>query len=276
MLLSKMMDAIKLVIPLLKSSLVVDCIIELTDSETKRVVAIEPSQVLDFNIKVGDPLSGGVAEAALRTRKRQFIEQDSSAFGKPYSAVANPVFDEGRLVGVLTVGYPTNEKERLQQMAETLFAFVQQFSVSMEQVSSSSEELTQSSTAVIEQTDKISERVGETAKIIDSVKNISKQTQILGINASIEAARVGIEGRGFAVVASEIQRLAVTTQDSAKSIESTLHAVQDVFKQVNLDIGQSFSLSQSQNEALQEMNQAVQKLSELADQLLQVSRSVQM
>lgn len=270
------MDAVKLVMPVLKSSLVVDCIIELADSETKRIVAIEPSEILDFNIRVGDPLSGGVAEAALRTTQRQFIEQDSSAFGKPYSAVANPIFDEGRLVGVLTVGYPTSEKEKLQQMADTLFAFVQQFSVSMEQVSSSSEELTQSSTAVIEQTGKITERVEETAKIIDSVKNISKQTQILGINASIEAARVGIEGRGFAVVASEIQRLAVTTQDSAKSIESTLHAVQEVFEQVNQDIGNSFSLSQAQNDALQQMNQAVHRLSELADQLMHISKSVQM
>ncbi len=270
------MEALKLVLPILKSSLVVDCIVELTDSETRKVVAIELSKILDFNIKVGDPLSGGVAEAAIRTRQRQFIEQDSSSFGKPYSAVANPIFDDGRLVGVLTVGYPTEEKEKLQQMAEALFAFVQQFSVTMEQVSSSSEELTQSSTAVIEQTGKITERVEETAKIIDSVKNISKQTQILGINASIEAARVGIEGRGFAVVASEIQRLAVTTQDSAKSIESTLQAVQEVFDQVHQDIGNSFTLSQTQNDALQQMNQAVQRLSGLADQLLHISKLVQM
>lgn len=270
------MEALKLALPVFKSTFVVDSIMELTDSTTRRIVAIEPSKTLDFNIKVGDPLSGGVAEAALRTGQRQFLEQDSSAFGKPYTAVATPVFEAGKLVGVLTVGYPTEEKENLQKMAENLFAFVQEFTGTMEQVSGAAAELTLSSGQVIENTGKIAERVNETAKIIDSVKDISKQTQILGINASIEAARVGAEGRGFAVVASEIQRLAITTQESARSIESTLQAVQEVFDHVHEDIGSAFGRSQAQQDAVRHMHEASEELAKLADELMQVAKRVQM
>lgn len=274
---SKLMEAFKLVVPLIPDLMLVDCIVELADSNTKEVVAVCNGKTLNFGIKPGDLLNpDGVAEVALRTGERQIQERDSTAFGKPYIAVANPIVEDGRLVGVITVGYSTAEREQLRNMSEKLFAFVEEFSASMQQVSTASEDLTASSTAVIEQTEKIAERVKETGMIIGSVKDISKQTQILGINASIEAARVGVAGRGFAVVAGEIQKLATFTQESAKSIESTLQAVQEVFEQVKRDIGVAYTRTKDQNQAMQEMMQAVNKLSDLAGQLIQLSKSVQL
>lgn len=228
---SRLIEALKLAVPLIKEMMLVDCIIELADA-TKTVVAVSRGKVLDFDIKVGDQLNpGGVAEVALQSGKRQILERDSSAFGKPYIAVANPIFEDGRIVGVITVGYSTAQREHLQMISESLYAFVQQFSSTLEQVASTSQQLADSSTKVLQQTADIDMRVQETEKIIDSVKNISKQTRILGINASIEANRVGIQGRGFAVVAGEIQRLASHTQESAKTIESTLNTIKEVFFQ---------------------------------------------
>lgn len=270
------MEALKLAIPIIKSSFVVDCIVELTDKETKRVVAVERSNILDFDIKVGDEVKGGVALEAMQTGKRQVIEKDSSAFGKPYTAVATPIYDEGELVGVLTIGYPTTEKDKLKKLAESLSAFVEQFTSSMEQVTTTSEQMLQSGRTVIDQSQHITKEMNETTQIIDSVKHISKQTQILGINASIEAARVGVEGRGFAVVANEIQRLAVTTQEAAKSIENTLKTVYDVFHKVKEDIDVAFGSSQDQQNALIQMQAGVKTLSSLADQLKVIANSIHM
>lgn len=270
------MEALKLAMPVIKSSFVVDCILELTDNETKRVVAVEKSNILDFEINVGDEVKGGVALEALRTGKRQVLEKDSNAFGKPYSAVATPIYDDGKLVGVLTVGYPTTEKDKLKKLAENLSAFVEQFTASMDQVTSTSEQMLKSGKTVVDQSQNITEEMNETTQIIDSVKHISKQTQILGINASIEAARVGVEGRGFAVVANEIQRLAVTTQEAAKSIENTLKTVYDVFHKVHEDINIAFGSSQEQQQALLQMQNGVQRLSSLAEQLKTIAGSIHM
>ena len=67
--------------------------------------------------------------------------------------------------------------------------------------------------------------VNETDNILGFIKNIANQTKLLGLNASIEAARAGDVGRGFGVVSSEIGKLAHQSVDSAKNIEKILENI---------------------------------------------------
>ena len=100
----------------------------------------------------------------------------------------------------------------------------------------------------------------ETQSIINTIQNIAFQTNILALNASVEAARAGQHGKGFSVVADEVRNLASKSSESASQIETKLKAIQSSSAHITSDIKQTEEHVDEQAQKTSEIKGAVDRL----------------
>ncbi len=122
----------------------------------------------------------------------------------------------------------------------------------IQELSSSSNQTTDAFIKISSQIHRTNESVVKIQEAVNLIAEIASQTNLLSLNASIEAARAGTAGKGFAVVASEIQKLAEQTNSSAKVIDDIILALSNESRQTVQSINEVTEMVTNQKQKLDE------------------------
>ena len=242
--------------------------------DTEKVVAYKSGRQVDLKINVGETVEMHKNTTSVRAMKSgKFLREERGAelFGFSYIASAVPIYDDGRIVGVVT-GVISNERvHNIRTVGMELTGAVQQMSANTEELAHASTDVSKSIEDLSRFADTMNNDIQQINAIVNAVKEIASKSKILGLNASIEAARSGIHGKGFAVVANEIQKMAQNSIESAEIIAKELENIKKAITYVNESTTRIAAFTEEYTASMHEMSASYTRINRIGDQLMELS-----
>ncbi|MBY0216986.1 methyl-accepting chemotaxis protein [Paenibacillus xylanilyticus] len=244
-----------------------DVSISINDHE--KVLYFAEANGLEIGVKVGDELHEDYKDFKMLTNRdsRTVARMPGDLQGRPFDAILIPIKENDQVVGILGVNYALDNHIILEKLISENEATINALLGGIQQIAAHSEELSATSEEILRNSKQAAENSVSVTKVTNVIREVSEQTNLLGLNAMIEAARVGDLGSGFGVVASEVRKLSDHTKQAASDIETSLGSVQDSMKHMELEIGQITSATVDQAQLVSEFMQSIEQLSETSANL---------
>ena len=261
---NEIMDAFNKLIPQLKIILEDDTIFGINNTEYCLKL------VNDTNIpmkgKTGDKLSPGSGSyRAIHEKKVINAVVPKEVYGVPIKTIAIPISDnKGKIVGNIAIAKSLKKQEEIFELSKNLSEALNQITFAIGNISSGIQESGKSSENILNNMNHANDRTRDTDSVLEFIRNVANQTNLLGLNAAIEASRAGDAGRGFSVVAQEIRKLSSSSSQSIKKIENVIKDIQKSVSTVTGDIDKVNENFQEQAAALEEITAAINEINQTA------------
>lgn len=262
--------------PVLADALPEGGVIWITDKE--RYLKRQSSDKFDIPaIQIKTPLNDDSAQHdAMKTGKIVTREMSASAYGVPIRSVASPVVDgeTGEIVGTFGLTLPRQLAANLKEISGSLGSGLSEVATAIGQITIATNDISQNQQQLHGDIEKVKILVNKINDVMAFIKEIADETKMLGLNAAIEAARVGDAGRGFGVVAEEIRKLSeeskktvVQIRDLTQQIHQAMNATSAASESTLAVVEENAAATEESNASLEEMTSLAQKLAKEAEML---------
>lgn len=260
------------VIPIIKASIPADLSIAICDLD--KFIAYFPSETINLNIKEGQLLSKEEPLwSALREDKAFRGDVPADFYGFEFTGTGTPVHDEmGKVIGGIAV--QLRRQTELREIADKISLSLSQATERITNVANGSNQLANFTQDLLMQSEKAGEDVNNSTEVLTIIKKVADQTNLLGLNAAIEAARVGEKGKGFEVVANEIRKFSKETVSSTKNINETMTRIREMTSHMGIEIEKIAAIGQEQAASIQQISSFIEDINEMAKKLNQFANKL--
>lgn len=271
----EILEAFKVVMPYINSMTHDDMAVALTDLE--KYIGYYPAEKFELDISYGKPIKGIRAiEECIRSRKDVYDDLSKEVYGRAVKTIFTPIRGvNDEIIGTISCAIDFEDNDKLIKNVSGLVETINEVKESVSELAKSSESLAESGQVSVEKVIDLNNKQKETSNILDLIREIASQTNLLGLNAAIEAARSGEHGRGFTVVAEEVRKLATKSQDSVKDIEVILEEMGSSVREISENIDMVGAISEEQAANTEEILATIEQVDETAEVLMKFVKRYQ-
>jgi len=168
-----------------------------------------------------------------------------------------------------------NSSDNLTDYVDTLIVSTKTSQEHVNKVFNIVEEIKYSTETVVDRTSNVASQSEDIKSVISVIKDIAEQTNLLALNAAIEAARAGEHGRGFAVVADNVRQLAEKTQKSLDSINVNINTLVQSINDISDDIQKQSNIITNINQSMGELNLTIDDNSKVAGNTNDIAKDLE-
>lgn len=274
MAINKEEDAFKTLIPYL--NVIFDNEVSIAIADLEKYVKIFPNAKLPIKSVEGDSVpNGGAVYDALKSGKQVIKKVPKEVYGVAFKSYAIPIKgDNGKVKGVIVAGKSLEKSEKVNNLSQNLSNKLSEISDVVSSLTDEVQRLVELNQDVNKEVASAIETTKNTDEILNFVQNISKQTNLLGLNAAIESARAGEAGKGFGVVAQEIRKLSNSSAESIKKIDLVLKSIVNSIEKISGDVNKTSELFEGQVAAFEQINASIQELNSNSQILEEFSKKI--
>lgn len=238
-------------------------------ADTEKYLINVGSAGLSLESKSGDPIpQRGAAYIAIKEGRAVINNVPKEVYGTAFKSYSIPVRGvTGDVEGCLMVAKSLEKREELLTLSRKLSDSLKNISDVANGFSSKLKLVVEMNNDTAMKTEIAQEKVGSTDKIFDFINDVANQTDMLGINASIEATRAGADGRGFKVIAQEIRNLSQTSKSSVYQINHMLGSINKSVEDICEMTAKAQEITANYSASFSNIAGSVEKLNDSSKQL---------
>jgi len=193
--------------------------------------------------------------------------------GIPFRGIGYPIKDsDGSVIGAIALGKSLAEQVKVEEATDNLFSSLEQTNAGIEEICAGSQNLMDIISNIVETTKNAEKHIKESNEIISIIQSMASQSNLLGLNAAIEAARSGKHGKGFAVVASEMRKLAQLSSESSQKVSKSLSEINKSIKDISEIVNKAQSISEGQAAVTEEMTATLEEITSNTEMLVHIAK----